>query len=180
MDRLSRGREGFTLLEVLVATVVTAMVVLGARQFYDALMTNFQRVRRAAAIEDARMNGQRVLREVVRNAEAHIDPDSAFVGDARSAVFVSSCQVPRGRLERHRTTLSVSDSAEWSLVTVRCGQQDSVVAMRVGGPVTLQYLTTAMLGNAWLDSWSTGQMLPRAIGIETRTDTLILPLGVRW
>jgi hypothetical protein len=167
-------------MEVVVATVVASIVVLAARELYDALTMNFERVRQTALMADARMNGERVLRQVVRNAEAHLDQDSTFVGDPVSAAFVSSCQTPWGWLERQRITLSVSDSEEWSLVTVRCGRQEGTVAMRARSPVVLQYLTTEALGNAWLDSWSAGQMPPRAIGIKTKTDTLILPIGVRW
>lgn len=162
------------------ATVVASIVVLAARELYDALTINFDRVRHAASMADARMNGERLLRQVVRNAEAHLDQDSTFVGDLVSAAFVSSYQTPWGWLERHKIRLTVSDSADWSLVTVRCGDQERIVAMRARGPVTLQYLTTEALGDAWLDSWSAGPMPPRAIGIKTMTDTLILPIGVRW
>lgn len=179
MRRLYRT-AGFTLVEVVVATVVASFVVLAARELYDTLTSNLERVRQTASTADARMNGERLLRQVVRNAEAHLDPDSTFVGDRVSAAFISSCQTPWGWLERHKIALSVRDSADWSLVTVRCGRQARVVAMRVRGPVTLQYLTTEALGNAWLDSWSAGQMPPRAIGIKTKTDTLILPIGMRW
>ena len=180
MQQRSRTRAGFTLVEILVASVVASIVVLAARGLYDALAASLDHVRRATATADGRANGDRVLRQLVRNAEAHVDPDSAFVGDAVAARFVSSCQSPRGWLERHPAALGIVDSARWSLVIVQCPLADSTVAMRVPGPVTLRYLTSEAQGSTWVDSWSAGQMPPRAIGIRTGHDMMILPLGVRW
>ena len=178
-DRFRSGR-GFTLVEVLVATVVASIVVLAARGLYDALTSHLERVARVALEADTQANGERMLRQVVRDVEAHIDADSSFVGDASSASFVSSCQSAWGWLERRHATLSVVDSARWSLVVIRCAPQDSAIVLRVSGPVALRYLTSEEEGSAWVESWSAGRMPPRAIGIQTASNTVILPLAMRW
>ena len=180
MQRRSRTRAGFTLIEILVASVVASIVVLTARGLYDALGASLDHVRRATSMADARANGERLLRQLVRNAEAHVDRDSAFAGDAVAARFVSSCQSPRGWLERHEAALGIVDSAQWSLVIVQCPLNDRTVVLRVPGPVTLRYLMSEAQGSTFVESWSAGQMPPRAIAIRTANDTMILPLGVRW
>jgi len=178
-DRCSSAR-GFTLVEVLVATVVASIVVLAARGLYDALTSHLERVARVALEADRQANGARLLRQVVRDVEAHIDADSSLVGDVSSAAFVSSCQSPWGWLERRHVTLSVVDSARWSLVVVKCAPKDSAVAMRESSPVALRYLTSEEQGSAWVESWSAGQMPPRAIGVHTASNIVILPIAVRW
>lgn len=175
-----RSRRGFTLVEVLVATVVTSIVVLAARGLYDAMTSHLERVARVALEADSRANGERLLRQVVRDVEAHIDTDSSFVADASSASFVSSCQSAWGWLERRHATLTVVDSARWSLVVVKCASQDSTVVMRVSSPVTLRYLSSEEQGSAWVETWSARQMPPRAIGVQTASNTVILPIAMRW
>jgi hypothetical protein len=76
--------------------------------------------------------------------------------------------------------LSVTDSAQWSLVIVRCTGEDSTIVMRAPRPITLHYLTSDADGGTWVGSWSTRQLPPRAIGMVTVGDTTILPIGVRW
>jgi hypothetical protein len=137
-------------------------------------------VRNVASAADASGNGERLIRQLVRNVEVHLEPDSAFIGDPYGTTFISSCQAGWGWLERQRATVSVVDSNYWSLVVVRCPRESRLVVMRVPSPAALRYLTSEAEGSGWVESWAAGQMPPRAIAIKTARDTIILPLGVRW
>jgi prepilin-type N-terminal cleavage/methylation domain-containing protein len=170
---------GFTLIEVMVAMTVSAIVLLGARLLLGELADDAARIAAEARSGSEEINGERVLRATIMQMEVGTWPGTTFGGDKNSAAFHSWCDVPRGWRERCRVELAVravADSAQLIMVT-SVGARLTV--LRRQSPMTLRYLSSAASGGTWIRTWGTGITAPVAIGVFTVRDTLIVRIGER-
>ena len=172
-------RRGFTLVEVIVALVVSAIAVLGARLLLERVGDATALIVREATASDAKANGERMLRDLVSRLETGTSDVGPFVGSSDSARFTSWCDVPRGWRERCAVSLTVrpGDARDTLIVSTSTGLAFS--ALDAPAPLELRYLNDVRAGGMWFSSWGAGITAPLAIGIAGARDTIILRVGER-
>lgn len=180
------ARRGFTLIEIVIALLISAVLVLTGRQMLEVLTDESRRVEQAARLATIDANAERVLREIVGRMEIGSTVDRGFGGTPRQVTFTSWCEVPDGWLESCRVSLAL-DSAETGVtlsLSMRIrGAADApltraIIAKGLEGGA-LRYLSSASDGGVWFHAWGQGITAPLAIGIILDRDTTIVPIGER-
>lgn len=171
-------RRGFTLVEVVVAIAISAIVILTARMLLENLGNGAERIERAARDADQVANGERLLRALIGRIEVGVQNET-FGGDEQSATFTSWCQSPRGWLERCRITVSIDTTSGSPSLTTTLPGDDRVVLYRANHRLRLRYLVDPSAGGTWFVKWGDGLLAPRAIGVVADSDTLIIRIGER-
>jgi prepilin-type N-terminal cleavage/methylation domain-containing protein len=175
----TRDRGGFTIIELLVALLVGAMVVLAARLMLEGVADDARRIARFAEHSDHDANAERALRSTVESLDVGTVGVRSFEGDERAVRFTSWCARPGGWQERCDVTLSITgDSAAATLVLALPG--DKPLNVRSGARHgELCYLADAHDGGRWVRRWGAGLGVPLAIGAILDADTLVLRIGER-
>lgn len=171
-----RCRSGFTLIEVMVAAAIAAVVVTGARTLLLSVSDSTERLVRSVQASDARLNGERLLHQLVRN----VDPDTgtgSIGGDSQRLAFRSWCAVSRGWQEPCSVVLSISTRSDSSELLARLSTGEAVTLSVRPGPAVFRYLGSAEDGGVWFTNWEAGRRSPKAIGLISQRDTVILPIG---
>ena len=178
-DRMPRtARRGFTLVEVIVAIAISALVVLAARMLLENLGAGTARIVAATREVDRDANAERLLRSLVGQIEVGIQRET-FAGDEHSAEFTSWCRMPRGWMERCRLTLSVDVAQGSPILTATLPNGDRAALARADHSLRLRYLVDASAGGTWFVKWGEGLLAPRAIGVLADSDTVIVRIGER-
>lgn len=172
-------RGGFTLIEVIVAMTISAMILVGARSMLGEVGDDALRITLDAEIQDRDANAERSFRALVSRIELGTGSGSEFAGDPSRASFSTWCDVPAGWVERCRATISV-EGAEGKLSIVARPSIGAPIVLRGGLRAgALRYLLSADGGGSWLTVWGAGITAPLAIGVIAGSDTLIVPIGDR-
>lgn len=174
-------RGGLTLIEVLIALAISAMIVVAARFMVEGLSDGARRLRTASLELDREANGIGVARALAGRLETG-SPGRTFHGDPTQSAFSSYCEVPEGWLESCRVTLTVQrlgDSTALRALLESSRRTETIELARRAGPLTLRYLLSAEAGGQWILIWEGGLTAPLAIGVVSPTDTLLLRIGVR-
>lgn len=172
-------RHGFTVLEVIVALVVSAIVILGARTLVERLDDGARRILAGAVRTDAKANGDRMLRDLALRLEVGTAEAGHFGGEPETAVFTSWCDVPRGWRERCLVTVTIVPGRDRDTIRVATSTGLRFVALDAPAPAALRYLNDSRAGGQWFQSWGAGITAPLAIGIASPRDTTILRVGER-
>ena len=177
-----RSRVGFTLLELMVALSLGAIALLGARAVYDALGDVASGIGTAAATDDARSNGERLLRTLIMELEPGTERDSMFHGDRDNVTFPTRCRTGGGWKEHCNVRLSLEPASTGELtqrLIVRSSTGDSLVLLDSLIVSRFAFLDDASAGGRWIARWTRSVAPPLAVGILSPYDTLILRVGVR-
>lgn len=180
----SLRRPGFTLVEILVAMTLAAVVLLGADIVYEQLADGSHALAIATRADDASRTGDLLVRQLVRQVDvspvASEVPGRTFSGDSLSARFTSWCMRPGGWTTECQVFLQVMrDSTAGSAVAAMTSTGDTA-AIRANAPVAaLRYLLDARNGGTWLVTWGQGPNVPLAIAIVSGRDTTVLRVGER-
>ncbi|MFN2399097.1 MAG: type II secretion system protein J [Gemmatimonadaceae bacterium] len=164
---------GFTLVEVMVALTISAMVLLGARLMLTSVAHHADRISARARATDREVNAERLLRALVQRIEVGTDEAMQFGGTESEARFSTWCEVPAGWLERCVVNLTLDSALAVTLPLGVLVLRDSV---KTGA---LRYLNSVANGGEWFRRWGTGITTPLGIGIVLDRDTLILRIGER-
>lgn len=173
------SRDGFTLLEVVVALAISGLVLLGARVMLQQVADGAERIASTTATADREANAERTLRELVLRLEVSPAAGRKVVGDARGASFSTWCDVPAGWQERCEVTVGLVHAGEANVLALSgpgLGVQPVRRGFRNG---TLLYLADASGGGSWTRSWTSTLTAPLAIAAAMDGDTLILRVGER-
>lgn len=172
-------RSGFTIIEVMVALVVSGIVLVGARSILEAVADRAGSITRAASVADRDANGERMLRALVDRLEVGTGPGTEFGGDPTSTAFASWCEVAGGWQERCTVNIElVRDSSAVDLV-LRTSLGDRIVLRHGLKNGAIRYLSTPDGGGTWIRVWGAGITAPVAIGVFLERDTLYLRVGER-
>lgn len=169
-------RRGFTLVEVLVALVVSVLVVSAVRLAFEQIGAATSRTSAAAAALQHDAHGQELLRALVARLDIAPSDSGVLTGDERDAAFESWCDTADGWQRRCRVHISVA-SAGGALVV-----KDDYSTRGTGidlGARALCYLADAADGGRWQSEWSSSVAAPLAIGVVTTRDTLLFIVGGR-
>lgn len=175
-------RGGFTLIEVLVALTLAAMVVGAVRGLVEVLGDHALVTAARAREIDSDANAERTLRGLLGSAELATMDDERFDGTSSTANFMSWCAVPRGWRERCRVELAfeqvqgIADSVAL-IGTLSTGER---LRFRAGrGPGSIRYLGSARDGGTWFVAWRHSMAPPPAVAVVFGTDTLVVRVGDR-
>ncbi len=173
-------RRGFTLIEILVALAIGAIAIALAASSLAAAGEATDATRLSARAATARGNGVRLLSRLVGQMAAPTAGDTAIIGIANSARFLSTCDTPAGWQESCRVELFISGDAGCPReLVVRTSAGDSVQVLPGRELATILYLSQGARGARWSTAWSDLTSLPAAIGVASPVDTLILRVGDR-
>jgi hypothetical protein len=181
----------------MVALVLSAIVLLGARAILEQLADSADRTTAAATNADRRANVDRTVRALFEHASAS-DSMYPFTGTRTMTQFSSWCDVPGGWSEHCTVTLAIvpttaSDSIPSSLpqsptlststtpvrVAVWTSTGDTLHFKDSISVAELRYLDDASSGGHWMIGWPAGITTPLAVGIVTPHDTTVLRIGER-
>ena len=174
-----RRPRGFTLVEVMVALVVSGMVLLGVRALFENLSAAQRRIVTREVRANAAANGMRLLRALVGRLDVGNPQSVPFTGTPDSSRFSSWCEVPGGWLERCTVMLAFDTSGSLHTLVARFDGASRLVLVRGFRTGTIRYLSDPAGGGHWLSEWGTGITAPLAIGVILDRDTLIVRVGER-
>lgn len=174
-----RRRDGFTLIEILVALMIGGIVLIGAHQILAALTDSARASETNAIALDRRANGEDLLYRLTGALDIVTPGARPFFGTERIAEFSSWCEVPRGWLESCAVVVTIDTAGGRPAVSARLDDSARVVLLRGFTHGSLRYLENAENGGTWQRVWGRGVGAPLAIGIILDRDTLIVPIGER-
>ena len=174
------GRAGFTLIEVMVAIAISALLLLGARALVEQVAASAESIAGTAAEVDREANAERLLRAVVgRTEQPRMGGTGGFAGTPRGVRFTSWCDVPAGWQERCSVSLGLLRVNDQNVLALEM-EDGEVIAVRRGfADGQLLYLNSPAGGGTWLREWSSTVATPMAVGVVLDADTLILRVGER-
>jgi len=172
-------RPGFTLIEVVVALVISAIVLLGARAILGEMSDDTRRILGDARSADESANAERTLRSVVRQLDVADGPGTEFAGDSMRMNFASWCDGPRGGLQRCELRMSIETDSLGKTLLLSGTPGGSIVIRRGFRHSAFRYLDSPAHGGAWIATWAKGITAPLAFGIVVDFDTLIVRVGER-
>jgi hypothetical protein len=162
----------------MIALVVSAIVIAGARTLLGEVGDGAIRISDAARQADKSANAERTLRSLAQNL-ARGSTQNEFGGDARRATFSSWCDMPAGWQERCEISVTVESRPDGDALVLRSTAASDVIVRDQMRHATLRYLTTVKDGGDWIHEWGAGMTAPLAIAIIMDADTLIVPIGER-
>jgi prepilin-type N-terminal cleavage/methylation domain-containing protein len=173
-------RNGFTLIELMVAIALSGIVLLGARALWESLASSVDRLRSEATVDGADVNGERLLRSLVGRLEVGTDQSHEFAGDEHQARFTTWCDMPAGWLERCAAVIGIEpDSGTGLALVARLSTGEVITLQRGFGSGMLRYLNDPIGRGVWFRIWGHGITAPLAIGVITDGDTAIVRIGER-
>lgn len=172
-----RSHAGFTLLEIMVALVISGLVVaaLAAMQVVAADVAT--RVPHDVRTTTANRNAMQFARELFVQADPGPSGELSFTGTADSVAFTSWCPVGGGWVERCPVTLAIRPGAEGGAVELGW-MGGSLTLARWESAVRLEYLRDARGGGTWVQQWGTAISPPQAVRVITDSLELILRIGL--
>jgi prepilin-type N-terminal cleavage/methylation domain-containing protein len=177
--------HGFTLIEVLLALSLGALVVLLAHRIFTGVLDGVRRVAEARAGLDREQNARRWLVEALGSLEVG-DRAGSFAGHPDRVEFGNWQLTPEGWLGRQRLTLG----AMGSHLVARFAGGDSLVLADSVTDVQCDYRLEPGERATWVREWISPVSAPLAIRLRIartvsgepgvgRVDTLLLIVGPR-
>jgi len=174
-----RCRNGFTLIEVLVALIIGGIVIAGAHSILDALSRSARAAQLGAVNADQSANGDELLRSLTGRLDVATPGAKPFFGSEWITAFSSWCEVPRGWLESCSVVLAFDTAFGKTALVARVNDSTRVVLLHGFTSGSFRYLESAANGGVWQRLWGRGVSAPSAIGVVIDRDTLIIPVGER-
>jgi prepilin-type N-terminal cleavage/methylation domain-containing protein len=176
------GGTGFTLVELLVAMVITSLVLLLAARLFAGLTFAAQQVEFSRSTLDRRMNARRWLTVTLLNLEVGTTGAHPFEGHPDQVTFTSWRPVAVGWLERGTAHLGLS-SGEFRLES---DGMDPVVLADSVADVGFDYLLEPGVDTRWVREWLSPVSAPLAVRLRITSaipgipvDTILLLIKER-
>jgi prepilin-type N-terminal cleavage/methylation domain-containing protein len=169
------ARRGFTLLEVLVALVVSALVITLA---YGAAQAGFDteaRLRERAAAAEARTAWRALLGDALRHVERGVAEDDVVfdLAPAREGRGSDTLRLatrgivpPLGTGDRWAVTLAPTRDGVLLSAAPAEGAAGVPVTVRVREARGLRVLVLPHAGGAWTREWTRGAAAPAAVSVQ--------------
>jgi prepilin-type N-terminal cleavage/methylation domain-containing protein len=174
-----RALRGFTLIEVVVALALGAVLVASAHGVLVSLDDASERLINIADSTAVDANADILARTLVRSVTTDITDSDIVVGNSSLVTFVSWCDMPGGWLERCRVDLRLERQGfSWSArMRTTSGLSFKLPWKDLAGRLT--YLKQIGDSRDWLTEWGPAPAAPAAIGVIRARDTLLLVVGAR-
>jgi prepilin-type N-terminal cleavage/methylation domain-containing protein len=174
MSRLEATR-GFTLIEVMVALALAGSVLLMGHAILSQIYADWQKLTAASVQMDRKVNGARFLRSLLNRVQSVGNPLHQFSGHSTAVSFRSWCEAPAGWLEECEVTLSIAQTGGETMLAISTGNGEVILLPKEFGARRLIYLGDVE-HKVWLSRWSSGSILPIALGVVVSGDTVIYPV----
>ncbi len=174
-----RNRRGFTLVEMLVALTLGAVVLMGARGLLDSLGAQASAVLRSAQAANSRANADDLLRRALADLIVGNDSLTSFDGGESGFTFRGSCDTPHGWREPCDVRVATERQNGELGILLWQGDSSSIELRRGLARASVRYLLTAEEGGHWTNDWRNTVMLPRAVSLIADDDTIIMRIGER-
>lgn len=177
MSRRLQRDSGFTLLELLLALTISALVVTVAHRVFTGVVGAAREMEATRAALDRDMNGRRWLMEAFGSLQVGVD-SASFIGRSDRIEFSSWQRTPSGWLTRKRLTLArTGDALQLD------GDGRMVIATSVSA-VAFDYLLDPGADTRWVREWISPVSAPLAIRLRlarssSAVDTLLFLVGPR-
>ena len=173
------SRRGFTLVELMVALVITALVALLAAGTFSAAVGGVYRIRAERIAQDRAANSRRWLAAAFLSLEVGQQGSRQFDGHPTRASFTTWLPAPGGWMERADVTLTrIGDS----LVATVAGAPPVVLADSVRS-IDLDYLLQPGAESRWASDWVSPVSAPLAVRLRVEradvTDTILCLIKAR-
>jgi prepilin-type N-terminal cleavage/methylation domain-containing protein len=154
-----RDQRGFTLIEVLVALTIGAVVVLLAHQLFGAVAERGRTLTGARMALDRAANARRWLDATFLSLDVGTDGASGFEGRPDHAGFTAWLLAPDGWFERCQVTLGVEQGRLRAFVT----PGTSIALMDSITDVAFDYLLEPGAESRWVREWVSPVSAPVAV-----------------
>jgi len=172
-----RVPRGFTLIEVILALTLSALVVLLAHRIFAGVVDGAQGLQGARTALDRDANAHRALTEMFGSLDIGTEGAGGFAGRPERAEFTTWQRVPSGWLERQRVVVAVEGG-----VLVARGDQTLALKDSVAR-VDFDYLLEPGANAAWVREWISPVSAPVVVRVRVMrilaTDTLLFIVGPR-
>ena len=176
---LRTAHHGFTLVELLVALTIGALVVLVAHQLFAAVSDRGKALVVARAGLDRSANARRWLKGAFLSLDAGTEGANGFEGRPDRMAFSSWLLTPDGWFERRQVTLSLA--GERLVASVSPGT--SIPLMDSIADVQIDYLLEPGADSRWVREWVSPVSAPLAIRLRIEragtADTLLFLIKER-
>lgn len=172
-------RRGFTLVELMVALAVGAIVLIGGRALVEGVGMQASAVVRASRTVDERASALRTTRQVVGNLTVSPSVDAGFVGDAVRSRFASWCPSAWGETEVCKATLFIVAAAKGIAVRLTTSSGLTVDLVEGARAARLEYVSTTTGEARLVPTWPSPFTTPLGIAVISDQDTLLLRIGDR-
>ena len=170
-------RNGFTLVEVMVAITLGAMILATLGELLAAGMTAVRRLRTERSRQDQDAEARAWLRTELGNAEAGAEGDVPFAGTASSARFSTRTPTPSGWHVRDVIQLGWEDSA----VVMRSRVLGKMTFWSGAAALRLDYLDQLGASSRWFTAHESPVATPVAIRLrverQASVDTVLVPVA---
>ena len=170
-------RSGFTLIELIVALTVGAIVATITRVIFETTTVSIGVLTRGAVAQETAWEQWILPREFTWQARLTGMDSVAFRGGPDSVIFATRCNTAFGWLEDCDATLRLRRSRDGCYISIDTSRRIAVLDRRVLRPCTFAYLIDPADGGHWTSEWSRGNTLPAALAVVTGSDTVILRVG---
>jgi prepilin-type N-terminal cleavage/methylation domain-containing protein len=163
---MNRGRitpRGFTLIEVMVALVLTGMIALLAHRIFAAALDGSDHLQRAVRSLDREQNARRLLSAMLLSVAVGTGPgDAAFEGDPEKVRFTAWLETPEGWFERKPVELSL----EAGRLLVAIPPEPPVVLRDSVTILEFDYLLELGAHSHWVSEWMSPVTAPLAVRLR--------------
>jgi prepilin-type N-terminal cleavage/methylation domain-containing protein len=174
-----KSQQGFTLIELMVALVITALVALLAGGTFSAAMSGARRIRNERVAADREANARRWLAGAFLSLEVGQPGSRPFEGHPGHVSFTSWLPVPQGWMERADVALALAGG---SLVGTY-GDAEPVVLADSVRSLSLDYLLEPGAESRWASEWVSPVSAPLAVRLRiehaSATDTILCLIKAR-
>lgn len=173
----SLAASGFTLIELMVALLLTGMVLLIARALFAQVMVGADAIERDR-VAGAHRRDREWLLEACRGIEVGTPGTTGFSGTAQKAAFTTRVLSSRGWTELRPAEVTLDGDG----LRVRAGGIDLQLVDSIGAG-GLDYLADPEGGGGWVVGWESPVSAPLAIRMKWSrggvVDSLLCPIGQR-
>ena len=172
-----RRSRGFTLIEVMIALALSALVVLLAHRVFNGVIDGALRLGSARTTLDREVNARRSLAEMFGSLDVGTQGAGGFTGRPERVEFATWQRVPEGWLERRRVVLGVEGG-------VLVARSNTSIALQDGlSGIEFDYLLEPGADAAWVRTWISPLSAPVAVRVRVirvaAVDTLLFIIGPR-
>ena len=171
--------RGFTLLKVMVALAIGSMAILMAAAMLHTTARLTEHVEERVRTIDADGAGELRLRRLVGQMTWSQPAEPVPLLSVEAMRFTTWCDVPAGWQERCTAELILPIAGAPGVMIARLSTGEELRLLEQWSPTGFLYLLPTERGSTWVERWTDRHSLPTAIGVVTRTDTLILRVGER-
>jgi len=172
-----RGSRGFTLIELMIALTLSALVLLLAHRIFAGVVDGAQGLQVARTALDRGANARRSLTEMFGSLDIGTEGAGGFAGRPDRVEFSTWQRVRQGWLERRRVTLELTGGVLVARSDVSIALEDSVTR------VEFDYLLEPGVNAAWVREWISPVSAPVAVRVRimrvATVDTLLFTVGPR-